>query len=180
MNKEMKKRLRNHDWKRTLLVGHDKAIDDLRKNAPLDDWRIAWALLRDAATVSRIAYPAPPRRGFPTSSSMPDAADDVTQWQLMSAYLQGHLTSLPDIENRPPKPTAAEVDRAAIVLDLWHHCALARKGDKSRLKKAVYLRACGVAPRKIASVTGLNPQQLRRATMEASTDIFIEIERFSK
>ncbi len=178
MNPEVKRSLKNHDWSRTLRIGEEKAREDLPKGAKFEDWRIAWALLQDAAFVSRITYSAPPRTGYPTLSAMPDSSDEVTQWQLMSAYLQGHLTSLPDAQNRPPRPSAEEIDRAAAVLDVWHYAALERKGDKSRLKRAVYLKASGVKSQKIRDITGLTYSQLRRGVIEASENIFDRIAQF--
>ena len=178
MTDQMLTRLRNHNWRKTLLVAHDEAIEHLRLNATLEDHPLAWALLRDAAKVSRIAYTAPPASGYPTSSSMPDSVDDVTQWQIISAYLQGQLTSLPEIESRPPKPSAEQVDRAALILHLWHHHALKRKGDKSRMKKAVYMKASGIRPKRISTITGMTVPQLLKAKIEASKDIFDQIQRF--
>jgi len=88
-------RLVNHDWPRTLREAEQLALDNIKADAKVSDKHIGWELLREAARVSRISYPAPPRTGFPTSSSLPDAPDDVTQWQLLSAYLKGDLEMLP-------------------------------------------------------------------------------------
>jgi len=178
MTDQMLARLRNNNWRKTMLVAHDQAIEDLRLNATLEDHHLAWALLKEAAKVSRVAYRGPPPSGFPTSSSMPDSVDDVTQWQIISAYLQGQLTSLPEIQSRPPKPSGEEVDRAALILHLWHHHALKRKGDKSRMKKAVYMKASGIRPRRIAAVTGMSVAQIQKAKIEASEDIYDQIKRF--
>ena len=180
MKDQMLTRLRNHNWRKTMLVAHDQAIEDLRLNATLEDYHLAWALLKEAAKVSRVAYSAPPASGYPTSSSMPDSVDDVTQWQMISAYLQGQLSSLPEIKSRPPKPSAEEVDRAALILHLWHHYALARKGDKSRMKKAVYMKASGIRPKRISAITGMTVPQLARARIEASEDIYDQIIRFAR
>jgi len=180
MTDPMTIRLKNHNWAITLRDGYDRAIDDLKADSEIKDHHVIFALLKEAARVSRIAYPAPPRLGLPTSSSMPDAPDDVTQWQLISAYLAGTLTSIPSIENRPPRPTAREVDRCDLMLYLWHTYALARKGDRSRLKRAVYMKANGVKPAKIKAVSGLSPQQVLRAQVDACEDIQSAIDRFYK
>lgn len=180
IDESMMRRLRNHNWDRTLRSGYDMAVESLRLDAQLMDHHIGFALLRQAAFVSRVAYPSPPRSAWPTSSSMPDAPDDVTQWQLISAYLQGSLTSLPHIENRPPRPTAAQVDRCDVILYLWHTFALRRKGDRSRIKRAVYMKANGVRPQVIQRISNITPLQLRRAQAEAGEDIMFAIDRFRK
>jgi len=180
MTDAMTRRLANHDWSRTLRFAHDRAIDDLRMNADLKDHHMGFALLKHAATVSRIAYPAPPRATMPTASAMPDSADDITQWQLISAYLQGTLVSLPDIPNRPPRPTARDVDITDLVLHIWHNECLMRKGDRSRIKRAVYLKANGVRPQVIHRLSGLSAPRIRSAQVEAGEDIMIAINRYKR
>ena len=172
--------LKNHDWKKTLRDAEDAARDNKKADAVLKDYHIGWELLREAAHVSRIAFRAPPRSGWPTSSSMPDAPDDVTQWQLMSAYLKGDLESLPSSETKPSRPSAEQIDRAEVILYLWHHHALNRKGDRSRIKKAVYSKACGLNTQKIASITGLTVRQIRSAQVEAAQDIVAQINKYTK
>ena len=66
------------------------------------------------------------------------------------------------------------------MLYLWHTYALARKGDRSRLKRAVYMKANGVKPAKIKAVSGLSPQQVLRAQVDACDDIQSAIDRFYK
>ena len=173
-------RLRNHDWSKTLRDAEDLAKDNKKADAALRDHHLGFELLREAAHVSRIAYPAPPRSGWPTTSSLPDAPDDVTQWQLMSAYLKGDLESLPSSETKPSRPSAEQIDRAELVLHLWHNYALVRKGDRSRIKKAVYLKACGLNTQKIASITGLTVRQIRSAQVEAAQDIVGQIDKYTK
>ena len=63
---------------------------------------------------------------------------------------------------------------------MWHHHALARKGDKSRLKRGVYLKANGMHPQKISHILGINSRQLKRAQDEAALDIVYEIEKITK
>ena len=173
-------RMRNHDWRRTLQDAETIAKDSIKADAVLNDKHIGWALLKEAARVSRISYPAPPRTGFPTSSSLPDAPDTVSQWQLLSAYLRGELETLPSKEMKPSRPSAEQIDRADLILHLWHHHALARVGDKSRLKRGVYLKANGMHPQKISHILGINSRQLKRAQDEASLDIVYEIEKLTK
>ena len=173
-------RMQNHDWQRTLREAEQLALDNIKADAKVSDKHIGWELLREAARVSRISYTAPPRTGFPSSSSLPDAPDDVTQWQLLSAYLKGELETLPSSDMKPSRPSAEQIDRADLILHLWHHNALARKGDKSRLKRAVYLKASGMHPQKIAHVIGVNTRQLKRAQDEAALDVVYEIEKITK
>ena len=173
-------RMQNHDWQRTLREAEQLALDNIKADAKVSAKHLGWELLLEAARVSRISYPAPPRTGFPTSSSLPDAPDDVTQWQLLSAYLKGELETLPSSDMKPSRPSAEQIDRADLILHLWHHHALARVGDKSRLKRGVYLKANGMHPQKIAHILGINSRQLKRAQDEASLDIVYEIEKITK
>lgn len=173
-------RLANHDWQKTLRDAETLARDNIKADARLSDHHIGWELLREAARVSRLSFPAPPRTGFPAKSSLPDAPDDVTQWQLLSAYLKGELETLPSSDMKPSRPSAEQIDRAELILHLWHHHALARKGDRSRLKRGVYLKANGMHPQKISHVLGINSRQLKRAQDEATLDIVLQIEKYTK
>lgn len=173
-------RLKNHAWNKTWRDGEDLARDNIKSDATLRNHHVAWELLKEAAKVSRLTYRAPPRTGFPGKSSLPDAPDDVTQWQLLSAYLRGEIESLPSSQTRPSRPTSVQIDRAELVLYLWHHHALRRKGDRSRIKRAVYMKANGVRTMRIASVTGLTTKQIRTAQVEASEDIVDQIFRYTR
>lgn len=164
-----------HNWSKTLRDGEQLALDNKKADAVLKNHHIAWELIREAAKVSRITYPSPPRTGFPSTSSLPDAPDDVTQWQLMSAYLKGDIESLPSYQTKPSRPNSEQIDRSEVILFLWHHYALLRKGDKSRIKRAVYLKANGVKTQRICAITGLTPKQILSAQNEASEDIIEQI-----
>jgi len=135
----------------------------MRKGTRVDGTHIAWELLRDAVSGSRIAYTAPPRSGFPQKSALPDGVDEVTAWQLVSEYLKGDIENLPSCETKAPRPTAQQITRAEVILELWHHVALMEKGDRDRLKRAIYLKASGMRPRAVRDRTGLNYQQLWKA-----------------
>jgi len=171
----MTTRLQAYNWTAALKEAASDARDHLKRDARLMEYHVGFALLRQAAQTSRLAYSAPPRPGWPKKSALPDGPDEVTQWQLISAYLKGDLTSLPSIQNRPPQPSADDIDRCDLVLHIWHNYALPYKGDRSRLKKAVYLRANGAKPNKIAAVTGLTVRQLRNAVNEAGQDIHDQV-----
>ena len=153
-------RLRNHDWRSTIKDGTQAAEQAARNGVIVDGSHIVWELLREAMAVSRIAYSAPPRTGFPAKSTLPDGADEATVWQLTSAYLKGEIENLPSSETKAPRPSAQKVTRAEVILELWHHVALIDKGDRKRLKRAVYLKASGMRPRAVRDRTGLNYQQL--------------------
>ena len=88
----------------------------------------------------------PPRLGFPAKSALPDGLDEVTVWQMVRAYLKGEIENLPSSDTKPPRPTAQQVSRAEVILELWHHVALMDRGDHKRLKRGVYLKASGMRP----------------------------------
>ena len=46
------------------------------------------------------------------------------------------------------------------------------------MKKAVYMKASGIRPRRIAAVTGMSVAQIQKAKIEASEDIYDQIKRF--
>lgn len=164
--------IQQHDWRRTLNEGMEMAVENARKGSDLGAAHVMWELLCEAAKTSQIAYSAPPRTGYPTKSIMPDATDDVTQWQLMSAYIKGELDETPQTESKPPMPSAEQVSRSEVILHLWHNHALTRLGEKSRMKKAIYLKACGVADRKIRAATGMHRQAIHTAKKEAMQDMW--------
>jgi len=168
-------KIKNHNWHKTLRDGEQLALDNKKADAVLKDHHIAWELLKEAAKVSRLTYPAPPRTGFPSTSSLPDAPDDVTQWQLMSAYLRGDIESLPSSETKASRPSSEQIDRSELILYLWHHYALMRLGDRSRIKRAVYLKANGVKTQRIGAITGLTTKQILSAQTEAGNDIIEQI-----
>ena len=175
MKNQILLKIKNHNWQKTLRDGETLALDNKKADAVLRDHHIAWELLKEAAKVSRLTYSAPPRTGFPSTSSLPDAPDDVTQWQLMSAYLKGDIESLPSSQTKASRPSSEQIDRSELILYLWHHYALIRKGDRSRIKRAVYLKANGVKTQKIGAITGLTTRQILSAQTEASHDIMERI-----
>lgn len=165
--------LRAFDWQRALLRAVEPAAEDMRRGQEMTERDIWWHMLKDAAQVSRIAYSGPPRSGYPVKSAMPDAPKEFTEWQRMAAYLRGELDEMPVTESRPPQPSAAQITQAEMVLRVWHIAALRDKGDWSRIKRAVYLKACGVPDRKIRAVTGLTKQRIHHAKCAAMEDMQI-------
>lgn len=173
-------KIKNHNWQKTLKDAETLALDNKKADAVLRDHHLAWELLKEAAKVSRLTYPAPPRTGFPSTSSLPDAPDDITQWQLMSAYLKGDIESLPSSQTKASRPSSEQIDRSELILYLWHHYALMRLGDRSRIKRAVYLKANGVKTQRIGAITGLTTKQILTAQTEAGQDIIEQIFKFAQ
>lgn len=171
--------MRKHDWRRTISHGVDLALEALPMTATLRDHNVVWALVKEAAFVSRVTYPAPPRSSFPSKAALPDAPDDVTQWQLISAYLRGDIDSLPaTVQARPAQPSKEQIDRCEVILEVWHRHALKRKGDRSRMKKAIWLKANNAAARHILAVTGLSRQRVQHAQNEAMRDMWAVIKKY--
>ena len=137
----------------------------------VDGTHILWELLKEAATVSRIAYSSLPRLGLPAKSALPDGVDEVTVWQMISAYLRGEVENLPSSDTKAPRPVAKQITRAEVMLELWHKLAVNDKGDRKRLKRAVYLKASDMRPRLVRTKTGLNYQQLWKAQKDACSDL---------
>ena len=171
-------RLRNHDWRRTIAEGVEMAKDQIRSDVKMDESHVMWALLCEASKVAEQAYTAPPRSGFPTKAALPEAPADVTQWQLISAYLRGEVEEIPEADARPPRPTAEQVTRSEVILEVWHRFALNRFGERSKMKKAVYLKACGVPDRKVRAVTGMTKQRIHSAKKEAMQDMWEIVRRY--
>lgn len=159
------------DWRRALSYGAEKAVEQARAGDDLKATDAMWALLREAAEVSRIVHSSPPHTGLPGKSAMPDAANDVSAWHLMMSYINGTLEEKPEIKARPPQPSPHEVTRAEAVLQLWHDFALRGVGDWKRMRKAVYLKACGVPDRKVRAVTGYTRQRIHSAKVRAMQDM---------
>ena len=169
---DMHLRMLGHDWRTTVRDGTQMAQQNAKRGVVVDGTHIVWELLKEAATVSRIAYSSPPRTGFPMKSALPDGVDDVTVWQMVSAYLRGEVENLPTSDTKAPRPTAKQITRAEVMLELWHKVALKDKGDRKRLKRAVYLKAAGMRPRVVRTKTGLNYQQLWKAQKDACSDLW--------
>ncbi len=171
-------RLRGHDWRRTIAEGVELAKDQVRSDVTLDETHVMWALLCEAAQVSSIAYSGPPRTGMPAKSALPEAPDDVTMWQRISAYLRGEVEDLPEIEARPPRPSAEQVTRSEIILEVWHRFCLQRFGERSKMKKAVYLKACGQPDRKVRAITGMTKQKIHSAKKAAMKEMWEIIRKY--
>lgn len=167
--------IRQHNWSATIKAGADMAAEQTRADVEVKEQHVIWALLKEAATVSGRAFKAPPRTGWPTKSTMPDAPDDVSQWQMMMAYIQGQIEEAPAVTSKPPLPSADQISRAEVILHIWHHHALKRKGERSKIKKAVYMKACGVPDRKVRAVTGYTKQAIHAAQVEAMRDMWCVI-----
>ena len=154
------------------------AAAQVRSDVEVRAEHVIWALLREAAQVSSQAYSGPPRTGYPAKSVMPDAPDSVSQWQMMMAYIQGQVEDAPAVRARPPLPSAEQVTRSELILSIWHHHALRKKGARHRMKKAVYLKACGVPDRKVRAVTGFTKQAIHAAKEEAMRDMWSVIRQY--
>lgn len=164
--------LRNYDWKRALDHGGQLALEASRVAQDINERSIMWALLKEAAKVSAICYSKTPRTGLPIKSAMPESPQDITPWQMMSAYLRGEVEEMPTGEEVRVQPNAAEITRAEMVLEVWHRSALRHKGDWSRMRKAVYLKACNVPDRKVRAVTGFTKQRIHHAKDAAMNDMW--------
>ena len=44
--------------------------------------------------------------------------DEVTVWQMVSAYLKGEIENLPSDETKAPRPSAKQITRAEVMLEL--------------------------------------------------------------
>ena len=170
-------RLRNHDWHITIRDGTRAAEQNAKQGVVLD--RLG-ATARGGIRIPRRPYAAPPRSGFPAKSALPDGVDEVTVWQMVSAYLKGEIENLPSDETKAPRPSAKQITRAEVMLELWHHVALIEKGDRKRLKRAVYLKVSGMRPRAVQELTGLNYQQLWIAQKDACSDVWEKIMQLSQ
>ena len=95
----------------------------------------------------------------------------VLKW-MIRAYLRGEVENIPPSDTKAPRPTAKQITRAEVMLELWHKVALNDKGDRKRLKRAVYLKASGMRPRVVRTKTGLNYQQLWKAQKDACSDLW--------
>ena len=180
MTNDLIVKMRSHDWHTTLRDGEELARKNIRSDKPVTMPRIAWELLREAAFVSRISYASPPRSGFPSRSAMPESVDEVTHWALISAFLRGELDTLPEDSSKAPRPSSVQIDRADVILDLWHQVALVHLGDKKRLRRAVYEMALGLKSQKICAAHGINYKRLSAAKVTASEDMAQMIDKYNK
>lgn len=167
-----------HDWATTIRDGVEMAGQQTKRDVEVDERHVVWALLKEAIQTAKIAYSAPPRSGFPSKSQMPESADDVSYWQMMASYLRGEVEELPETKSRLPQPSTVQIDRADVILEIWHKHALRRMPQWQRQKRAVYMQASGIKPKAIRAVTGLTEKQMSRAKMEALWDMWQAIRRY--
>ena len=160
------------DWSKLIRVGAGLAEEYNRSGTAPTNEAIMWALLCDAAKVSSLAYSAPPRQDYPSKSTMPDAPDEITVWQKISAYLKGDLDEMPQDDARPPRPSAEAISRAETVLHVWHHAVKIGRQHK----RAVYIRACGGKPGLASRITGLGTSEQKAAKRRAMNEML----RFAK
>lgn len=172
--------LRRYDWSRAFHIGCALALENARRGKDPDQLDVVWELLREAVKTSAIAYTAPPRSGLPKKSAMPEAVDDITYWQKMTAFIRGEIDEQPEMETRPPQPSAAQVTRSEVFLEVWHRAVFNSRGDWRRMKKAVYLKANGVKDMKVRAVTGFSKQRIHAAKREAMDDMLRFIEEIRK
>lgn len=171
--------IETHDWDRTLRIGAEMAVDAARAGADVKPEDVMWALLCEAVQVSR-AFPAPPRLGYPAKSSLPDAPPDISVWARIMAYLQGEIEEMPDDVRVTVQPTATQIERAEAVLHLWHHYAIPNRGNRKRMRQAIYAQANGAPYRKIRAMTGIGRTALYNARMDAMADMWCAMKKIAK
>lgn len=160
-----------YDWQRAFRAGAELARDDRRLGDTPE--AVMWVLLRDAFRVSRF-FAGTPRAGYPSKSSMPDAPDEITVWQQISAYLRGEVDELPEYEPSPVRPSAEECTRADHVLRLFH-AATSAWGTNSRRRKSVAALAMGMRKRAVSSRYGLTRRQIDVARERALREMVEKI-----
>ena len=159
------------DWQRAIRIGAEMAADYCRAGSAITDEAIMWALLCDAAKTSALAGRHPPYQGYPGKSSMPDAPDEISMWQKISAYIRGEVEEMPEADSRPPRPSAEAISRSDAVLHVWHtHVTLGRQK-----KRAVYIRACGGKPGLARRITGLDVTAQKAAKRRAMGEMMVFI-----
>jgi len=162
------------DWQRAFRAGADLARDDRRLGDTPE--AIMWVLLRDAFRVSRF-FAGTPYLGYPSKSSMPEAPDEITVWQQISAYLRGEVDELPEYEPSPVRPSAEECTRADHVLRLFHSVTSAW-GTNSTRRKSVAALAMGMRKRTVTSRYGLTRRQIDLARDAALRGMVAKLPEF--
>lgn len=171
--------MRQFDWNRALRKGEHMAVDNARADARLGPPDVMWALFQDACRVSK-TYAGPPRLGYPVKSALPEAPSDMSMWARMMAYLQGELQEMPGDGVAMVRPTAEEISRSEAILHVWHKYALAKKGKRTILRKAVFAMACGLPYRAIRERTGIARASLYRAKDDAMRDMWEGVKQIAQ
>lgn len=168
------------DWGKAWRHGEELAADRVRFGDPIDERAIMFALLEEAAKATARCYKGPPFSGFPSKSAMPESSDEVTSWQMVSAFIRGEIEKQ-DIQtkSKPAMPDSATITRAEHVLDLYHRNALIHTGAWSEKRRAVYMKACGCPVDLIGKVTGMRKQQIHYARRVAMDDMYDALKRLT-
>lgn len=170
----------NYDWGRALRKGEALAVDAARADARLGPPDVMWALFKDACRVAK-TYSGPPRLGYPSRSSLPEAPADASVWSQVMAYLQGELHEMPSSDDvAVMRPTAEEISRSEAVLYVWHRYALSKKGQRKKLRKCVFALACGAPYRAIRERTGIARASLYRAKDDAMHDMWTGLKEIAR
>lgn len=134
-----------------------------------DQPAVMWALLCEAAEVSR-SWPAPPRSGHPSKSAMPEAPDDLTEWERRNDDFREGVTIAARSSPRT-EWSARQHSEAEFTLSLFS-ATFRLAGARKTLRRATWLYASGMPPRKITALTGLTRHQIQRARERASREMF--------
>ena len=155
------------------------AADSLHARERLTAENAMWAMLREAADVSR-TWSGVPRSGYPAKSAMPESPDTVTEWQrAVFAYEEG--ITVTQMYGAPARPqwTAEQHTHAEVTLSLFHGAAFALCGDRRRLMAATWDYAAGAPPRKLRSKYGMSRWQVQRARERASGEMLTALRRIA-
>lgn len=159
------------DWDRALRHGAELAVDAARAGTEVGPEDVMWSLFQEAVQTSR-SFSAPPRLTYPSKSSLPDTPPEISAFSRIAAYLRGEVEEMPETETSRPRPTADQIQRAEAILHLWHHHAIIKRGNRKRMRKAIYAKANGIAYRRIKAETGLSRTAIYNAQRDAMADMW--------
>lgn len=167
----MTKAMTSFDVTRYMHRAAELAADTLHGRERLTPENAMWAMLREAADVSR-SWSAPPRTAFPGRSAMPEAPDTVTEWQRAVFAFEEGLTVTQMYGIRPRAQwTAEQHTHAEVTLRLFHDRAFRLSGDRRRLMRATWDYAAGTPPREMRARYGMSRWQVQRARERVSAEM---------
>ena len=175
LSEQLAARLRAHNWEHSIADGYDLAADNMRAGTKITDEHAIWHLLCEAAMVARLAFPGERRLDYPSRASGPVVEAGGSWFEAMLGYLRGDLDDAPATATRPPKPSAAQITRAELMLDLWHASALPRTSQRRRLMRALYAKASGTPTAVVIRLYGVPRQWLETCRDKASRDMLTVI-----
>ena len=158
---------------RRLLV--EMAEPHVRRNAKIREIDLMWGAFVEAVMTAR-KLPSPPNTRGPSKSAMPESPDEITWWDIQLALVKGVIEEEPE-QRATLMPTAAQITRHDVVMDLYHKTAFRGRHDWKRRREALWRYAGGWKAGRVRREYGFPAMALSRMKSEAMLSMISAAEK---